>query len=250
MIFKTTTKLLLSLSLLALCQPAFSQPVPYAEDAYCCQAAPELVTLVEQAAILIDFQAPYEVISPKKAGLEINPNNKFMVCGINPSTKNSFLIINPDWFFKLSPAEQQFNIARNLMRVKVGIFPTSATVIPYLFILLSILLAVLCSIVLRRTILVGKPSWMSILATMLIVVSCNLLFINNLQLKLINHVSRQHDINIIKLTVEKTGDRAAAITALEKLNSDINAEAQTNLAFWQNQLGVLDCYIQALKAQQ
>jgi hypothetical protein len=250
MIFKNTTNLLLSLSILTLCQPAFSQPVPYTEDAYVCQAAPELVVQVEQAAILIDFKAPYEVISPKKAGIEINPHNKFISIGTNPITKNNFLIINPDWFFKLSPAQQQFTIARNLMRLKLGYIPTSAKVIPYLFILLLILLGILCSIVLRKTILIGKPIWMRILSTWLILVSCNLLFINNLQIKLLNHMYRQHDINTIKLTIEKTGDRAAAIEALEKLNSDVNAEAQTNLPFWQNQLGALDPLIKELKAQQ
>lgn len=224
--------------------------MPYTEDAYSCQAAPELVALVEQSATLIDFQVPYEVISPKKAGIEINPNNKFIAPGTNPTTKNSFLIINPDWFLKLSPAQQQFTIARNLMRLKLGLIPTSAKVMPYLFILLSILLAILCSIVLRKTILAGKPRWMSILITWLIIASCNLLFINNLQIKLLRHVLKQHDFNTIKLTIEKTDNRAAAIEALEKLNNDINAEAQTNLAFWQNQLGALDTCIKELKAQQ
>lgn len=251
MIFKiTNANLLLSLSILILCQPAFSQPVPYTEDAYSCQAAPGLVALVEQSATLIDFQVPYEVISPKQAGIEINPNSKFIVPGTNPTTKNNFLIINPDWLYKLSPEQQQFIIVRNLMRLKVGTLPISAKVIPYLFIFLTILLTVLLSIVLRKTILIGKPRWLSALITISIVVSCNLLFINNLSFKLINHVTRQHDLNTIKLTIEKTGNRAAAIEVLEKLNSDVNIEAQTNLAFWQNQLGALDPLIKSLKEQQ
>lgn len=250
MIFKTTTtNLLLSLSLLALFQPAFSQPVPYTEDAYTYQAAPELVKLVEQAALLIDFQAPYEVVSPKKAGIEINPNNKFISPGTNSITKNSFLMINPDWLLKLSPEQQQFMIARNLMRLKVGILPTSTKVIPYLFILLTILLTFLLSILLRKTILIGKPRWFSALITISIIVSCNLLFINNLQFKLISYFIKQHEVSTIKLTIEKTGNRAAAIEALEKLNSDINTEAQTNLAFWQNQLGTLEPFIKELKEQ-
>ena len=135
------------------------------------------------------------------------------------------------------------------MRLKHGIQPVSVKVIPYIYLLLNLLLTIGLFMVLRKTILASKKIWLSALSAILIIVTCELLFMDNLEVKLLSHLTMQHDIENTKLAATKTGNRTAAIQALEKLDRDINLEAQTNLAFWQNQLGVLNTYIQALKAQ-
>ena len=70
-----------------------AKTVEYVEDAYTMQASKEIVKIVEKAALLVDFNDEYQVVSPKKAGIQINPWNKFLGQAINPQTKNPFIMV-------------------------------------------------------------------------------------------------------------------------------------------------------------
>lgn len=97
-----------------------AKTIEFIEDVYAIQAPQEIVALAEKAAALVGFEKPYEVAVPQKAGVQINPWNKFAAYGINPKTNNPFIIINPQWFSKIPENQQLFWLSRCFITLEQG----------------------------------------------------------------------------------------------------------------------------------
>lgn len=125
------------------------------------QAAPELVQFVDEVAAEIGYVGNYELVEPNKIGLQVNPNNGMIYSGLNAQTQNNMIVINPDWFNKLSKDEQKFLVARYLIKLDYpGTLLTLINMLPIiLIILLYICLFLLWVMVINKTSLRNKPRW-------------------------------------------------------------------------------------------
>jgi hypothetical protein len=188
-------------------QGLHAKMVEFVEDAYLLQAPQEIINTADKAAQLMEFDAAYEVIAPKKPGLQVNPWNRFVSYGINPQTKNAFMVINPVWFLGIPEDQQLFLLGRNLLTLKQGTQPMSVKVMPYLFMLLTFSLMFLLFWILGKTKLADQKSWVRALIAYAIVFVCNLAFLNTLQLKLIQHLSKRYDATINEMVIQKTQQR-------------------------------------------
>lgn len=204
---------------------AQAKMVEYVEDPYAQQAPQEIVALAQEAAEKMDFQKSYEIVVPKKAGLQINPWNQFVSSGTNPQTKNCFILVNPAWFSTLPANQQLFLLERCFMQAEMGLNPLSLKIIPWLFILFSYLLAIGLFWLLGKNARFSEqtPSVRAVrgLISFGVVMLCYLQFINPLQTKVVNYYSRKHETAIHEAVIQKTGDRQGAIQALEAYDAAI-----------------------------
>lgn len=205
--------------------------VEYVEDAYAVQAEPELVQQVNRVAGQVGFDGNYEVVIAKKPGLQINPWNRFIASGVNPATKNLFIMVNPQWLKTLSAAQQDFLIARCLVtQQQGGVLPKSVSFVPWIFVLLSLALWVGVFFGIRSikfltfTGLIKLPNWARIAVLVVLVIAVRLLVFDRVQANLIKVLANRHDVKIAQLTIKKMGDRTAAIEALKQFDAGIKAE--------------------------
>ena len=221
--------------------------VPFTEDSYALQAPQEIIKIAEQAAALVEFDGAYEVAVPKKAGIQINPWNKFIASAKSPQTKNFFIIINPLWFEGIPQDQQLFLLGRCFMAYKEGATPFSMKVIPYLFILGSIIFMLLLIWLLGKTPLVHKKKWIRVVMAWGTIYFCNIFLINNLQARLTNYIARKNDVHIIDMVVKKTGDKDAAIKALQHLDASIKKELKSGETFFAPYVTLFENYANALE---
>jgi hypothetical protein len=205
--------------------------VEYVEDAYAIQAAPELVQQVDRVAEKVGFADHYEVVVPKLAGLQINPWNRFIASGVNPGTKNLFILVNSDWFKGLPVAEQDFLIARCFVIQQMGgVLPKSVAVLPWIFMVLTLALWMGVFFAVRNfkfltiTGLIKLPNWARIAVLVAMVVSIRLLIFDRVQTNLTKVFAARHNVKVVALTVAKTGDKPAAALALMRLDAGVKAE--------------------------
>lgn len=221
--------------------------VELAEDAYAQQAPENVVAIAEKAAALVDFNTPYEIAVAKKAGVEVNPSNKFIAYNINPVTKNPLILVNPEWFFKIPEDQQLFLLGRSFLILHQGTTPFTIKIIPYLFILLSIFLILFLFWALGKTALKQQKPLLRALIAYGIITVCNLTFFNTLQVKTIQYFARRYDTQIHELVLKKTKDRDAAIKALEYFDSSIKNEIKNGETFWAPYENIFESYAQNLK---
>jgi hypothetical protein len=226
---------------------ACAKVVEYVEDAYLMQASKEMVDIAEKAAELFELNDTYEIIEPKKAGIQINPWNKFLSYGINPQTKNSFIIINPQWFASISAEEQTFLLGRAFLTFQQGFTPVSSKALPYVFILLRILLVFLLIWLLGKTSLANQKIWVRSLIAAGIVMIVNMGFMNQFEIQLKQHLALRHVFEIHELIVEKTSDRKAAIKALEHFDSSVNDEFRKGVTVFAPFLASFKTYANELR---
>jgi hypothetical protein len=215
-----------------LSQPLCATIIPYTEDIYSMQAPQEIVDLTEQAAQYFEFTDSYEVVVPKKAGITFNPWNMFTTCGINSLTKNPFILVNSDWFLQITPDEQLFLLGRNFLMLKYGTTPWNMKVLPYAFILTSMMLIVLLFWLLGKTRLAAYHKWVRVLIAWIIVTSCNVVFTEKLSLQLSQYLAFRHNSYITNMVVHKTGDKDAAIKALELLDTSVKRKLDDGELFF------------------
>jgi hypothetical protein len=222
--------------------------IEYVEDVYLMQAPAPLVALADKAAQLVNFEGNYEVIVPKKAGLLINPWNKFVASGINPQTKNHLMIINQEWFSTVPKNQQDFLLTRAFVMFKEGFTPLSVKVaIPFSFFLFGIILIFGILQLLRRTPLANQRSWVRIVVSIGIAAIFNVMITTPVSTKLTVYCASLHDMKINELVVQKTGDREAAVKALEHIDRVIKAELKDGETFWTPYATTFENYAQALK---
>jgi hypothetical protein len=224
-----------------------AKALEFVEDAYTSQAPQELVDTVEKAAQLFEYNDPYEVIVPKKAGLHINPWNKFIAGGLNPQTKNHFIIINPEFFSGLPENEQLFLLGRNFLRFKHGLIPLSAKLIPYASVLLSILLAFLLFWLLGKTRLAHQKLWIKGLIIFGAVLVTEVAILDKIGTRLTHSFSKAYDHRINEMVVQKTNDRDAGIKAMEVLDAAVKNEINNGENAFVGYKDLFGEYAQALK---
>ncbi len=222
-------------------------PAPFVEDAYLLPAPQELVDRAELIAQEMDFMEEYEIIVPKKSGMHVNPWNKFISAGINPLTGRAIMIVNPDWFNKLPHDEQTFLLAQNFMRMREGMTPLHIKILPYLYGFISILMMIFLFIALGYTALLTKPTWMRVVMAIVFIIVCETLFMDKMHAQLQAYLSKRFSTRINELVIEKTGNRDAAIHALESLNVGINEELNNGTLFFAPYANLFAEYAQVLQ---
>ena len=225
----------------------YAKTVGYFEDVYAMQAPASLVAKAEKVAELVDFTADYELVVPKKAGVQVNPWNKFVAFGINPQTQNPFMVINEQWFSTMPEDQQEFFLARNLLILKHGTTPLTVKITPFLFSLLLMVLYLLFYWGLGHTPLATQKRWKKMVMVMCIGAICNLTFLNALQLKCIRYLSARYDQHINAMVVQKTNNKEAAIKALEYAQETITNELKNGESFWKPYATSFADYAQDLK---
>lgn len=198
--------------------------VEYVEDAYTAQAPDDIVAHVNDVAQHVHFEKRYEVIVPKKPGLQINPWNRFINCATNPLTHNWFIIINPVWFATLDKAEQDFLIARCFMIEKYGTNPWSMQLVKIIYFLIDLLLVFVLYKLLGRTRLAQQKAIVRIALALGIAIAVELLITDKIENKILTYFAARHNTMIHRETVAITGNRDAAIKALNALDAGIKAE--------------------------
>lgn len=218
------------------------------EDAYLKQAPAEIVTRVDHAAEVVGFKEPFEVTVPTKAGIQINPINGFIAFSRNPLSKQVLFIVNPEWFSTLMEDEQTFMFGYNFMRTVPGFLYYVLKVLPYLFVLLSILLAFLIYWAISFTPLAHKKWWIKAVATYVLLVCINLLIIKPfVHPKVTQFLGRTFDMNVIDSVVQKTNNKQAAIQSLEKYNAGIQDLFDKGESSLEPYVGLFQRYADKLK---
>jgi hypothetical protein len=222
------TFLICSLSALSL----QAKYVAYSEDAYFAPAPQELLDMVAKIAALAHYDKNYEVMVPKKAGIQINPANKFIGSGFNPQSKNAFISLNPEWFMSMPQESRDFLLARCFATFELGTLPSSFTMLSYLFIFLSLLALLLSFFLLGKTRLARQRIWIRILIAAGIAVACELIVLDRVHNQLKQQYADQHNLAILHRALELTGNREAAIQTLELYDAAIKAELKNGEQFW------------------
>lgn len=198
--------------------------VEFVEDAYAAQAPQELVNQVNTVAQQVHFEKKYEVVVPKKSGLQINPWNRFIGCGINPVSQNWFILINPAWFNTLDKAEQEFLIARCFMIEKHDSNPWNMKLVKIIYAILELLLLVAFYMLLGKTRFAQHKAFVRAGLAFGILLAAELLVLDKIELKILTHLAAQHNALIHREAIAVNGDRDAAIKALNAFDAGIKAE--------------------------
>lgn len=209
------------LLLLATTSCISAKNVTYKEDIYAHQADPALVALVDEVVQAVHYAGDYELAEPTKAGMLVNPWNRMVSSGVNPQTKNNFIVINPEWFKGLSVDEQKFLIGRCLVRFTDGKQPMLAKVLPFLFIILTWFLIYGFIWVINQTSWRAKNRWVKLAIAWLIAVACNVVFLSSLQQRLLQNILFRQEISLNKKALELLPNQAAAVHALEYVDATI-----------------------------
>lgn len=226
---------------------AHAKVVEFIEDTGALQAPENILELVAQAAQTADFKSDYEVAVPKKQAIQMNPWNKFVSFGIHPYTKNPFIVVNPSWFLTLPADQQRYLLVRSFVILEKGIVPLSTKMVSPLLILLTIALGMLLFWALGRTALVHQAQWVRLL------IVCAIMFIGDItvtsivQTRLTRYLSERYDRTINEIAVQKTGDRQAAIKALETWDAFIKAELSKGEVFWKPYESLFEKYAKGLQ---
>ncbi len=221
--------------------------VEFIENIYAQQAPEQLVAQSEEVAKELDYQAPFEVAVPKKPGIQVNPWNKFIAHGINPQTTNPFIIINHEWFPSLPEGQQKFLLMRSILFLKEGLTTFPIKAIPYIYSLLSILLAVLLYFAFGKTRLVREKWWKRALLAYVITLAFNLAFMKSIQGAVTHYLGERYNTKISEMAIKQTGDRESAIKAYETIDSAIKKNMQDGEVFWKPYGTLFEEYANALK---
>lgn len=197
------------------------QMVEFVENAYLMQAPAPVAAKAQQAAQTVGFAQNYEVMIPKKAGIQVNPWNNFVGYGVNDQTKNPYIIINDEWLSKTSPEAQEFLLARCFVTVSKEISQGHITAIPYILLALYVLCLLAVVILSRRPRFAGYNPWLKAGAAAIAILLANVIFMRIGQTQLLKYFNKNYDKAVIERTIQKTGNKQAAIQALEFFDASI-----------------------------
>lgn len=228
-----------------------AKSVEYAyEDAYLKQAPAEIVQIADRAAEVVGFDQPFSVTMPTKAGMQINPINGFFAYGLHPLSQHVFFIINPEWFATLSSDEQIFLLGRGFMSTIPGFLYYLIKVLPYLFVLFSVMLALVLYWLMRFTPLAYKKWWLKALVVYVLLIVINLSLVRPfIQPNISSLLALKFDMNVIQNVIAKTGNKEAALQAFEKYNAGIQQEFDNGQLALQPYVGLFKKYADALNQQ-
>ena len=217
------------------------------EDAYMKQAPHALMELAEQSAERINFTTPFEVVIPLKSAIQINPWNSFLAFGVNPQTKNPFIIINQDWFSALPAAQQEFLLVRALLFLKLGLKSFASQIFPYIFLLFWFLLGFLTYYLLALTRLAAYQWWVRFLVSWGLLILLNVLVLTKVNQAIAGHLARSYDANINKKAIAVTGDKEAAVAVFKAMDTEIKAAVARGETFWKPYENLFEENIQKLE---
>lgn len=205
----------------------------YEEDEYLHQAPEELIAQVEQVAQKLAFDKDYQVMIPKEMGLQVNPWNRMVAYGINPKNNLPFLLINPEWFFRLNSDQQEFILARNFTMLSQGTKSTAMKVLPWLWMAVTGALMVITYLALNMSPFGSNPAWMKIVMILILYSLANIIFLNSAFFYYNTQLARSHDNQIIHLALKKTGqDKQVATSTFQAMDDFVKNELAEGDAFW------------------
>ena len=229
-----------------MCAAAMAETAEFFESAFAAPASEKLVAQGQKAAELIGYEKPLEVASPKKAGIEINPVNKFIYGQINPQTQRAVIVANPEWL-SLMPEEQQFFLMARALMLLTEAKPFSMQVIPYLFIILAFFLGLGFFFLLGKTALKNQKIWLRVILAIVLARACEFLVTNKLEAMVMRSLGKRFDIDVLESVIQKTHNRDAAIKALETYDAGIEEEYPNDPKYWTPYKGLFKEYAEALK---
>lgn len=206
--------------------------VEYYEDAYAQQAPQELADKVAKITNKIAFTQDYQVVVPKKPGLQINPANKIISYGINPQNKTPFVLINPEWFSTLNNEQQDFLVARSFITLENSNWNALPKIFTPLWIVIFLALGVIAFFALKKKYFVGKPTWMIVLATVIpfLIIDTALGPVHN---KMNFNVARRFDVQMARTALEKLDqDKQVAISTFQAMDDFVKKELAEGDTFW------------------
>ena len=226
-------KKILMLSFAMVACSASAKNIQYVEDAYMKQASSGLVKLVDEVTQDIGYIGDFELIEPKKAGLEINPWNRLVGVGVNPGTKNNFMVINSEWLNRLSKDEQKFVIAHFITKFDLGFKAPASTYLPFVYIALFwLLVGLLFFLFGKLELFADKKWWMRLAPAYLIMLVFNLAIGVKLQQKHLEYLAFRHLVNVNNQVLQKLPNKEAAVKALRYLDKSIvDGAANGEVAF-------------------
>ena len=226
---------------------AQAKVVELLEDYSVSKAPQEMVDITERVANKIGFTDAYEVAIPTKAGIQLNPWNKFVAHTINPTSKNLLILINPTWFSQLPAEQQDYLIGRYFVMFQEGQMPLSANVTGYVFIIISLSLMFGLFFLLNKTRLSAQPIWLRVIITIVVIIAAEKLVLDKIELNIKRHFIDQHTYAINEMAVQKLGDRDAAIKAFERFDADMKAELKNGMLVFAPFEKTFEKYIKELK---
>lgn len=179
----------------------FSEAVykPYSEGIYLSEATPELVEKALTAASKVGYNGNFELSIAQKAGMEINPHNRFISKCTNPVTKNDLIIINVDWFNKLTNDEQQCWLISFFAQFKEPNHNAKYQTIFAVF--LSLLTFFLLFIFLRYTKLATKSVWIRLAVSFALLLLIEITILDKMMALVSANISRAYQRKIDKETL-------------------------------------------------
>ena len=221
--------------------------VEYVENIYLSPAPDEITKIVHNVAEK-NFDEDYEVTVPKKAGMQINPWNKFIASAKNPATGNLLLIINPEWFSQLFQDEKTFLIVRAFLSAK-NAQGLPIKIVPWVFFVISILTIILLTLLLGKIQrLSNLKRWMRIVIAMTVMAILNLLVLNKVQLKILEYLAFRQTMRTTHLAIQRSGvTKDVAINALSRFDVVIKDGLKSGESFWKPFETAFEKPIQALQ---
>lgn len=234
-------------ALLALHTSASAKVVEFVEDYSAQQAPTSIVEIAERVADKMGFVQEYEIAIPTKAGIQINPLNKFIWSGINPISKKPIIVINQEWFLSLPSNEQEFLLARCFMMLteKVGL---PFQMLWYIFVILSVLTGLLCFWLLGTVAAVAARTWLRVLLAIVLAMAAELILLDRVEVKIREYLGVNHDNKVISIVIKKMDNKNAAIAALERFDAAIKQELKQGQLYWKSLENRFAQYAQHLKA--
>lgn len=223
-------KKILGLGLLVLFNAAIAKNIAFEGNIYAHQAEAKLVDLVDEVAGAVAYTGDYELLEPSKAGLIVNPWNRMIGVGVNPQTKNNYIVINQDWFKNLSKDEQKFLIGRVFVKLEQqDALPRLIKPIPgiNLDLLRLMIVALFCIVIMflfwliNQTTLRSKSRWIKWTIVLFVALVFDSTLIKWGHQKIIDYLAIQHDFKINRLVLEKLPNKEAAINACECIDAAI-----------------------------
>lgn len=218
---------------LCVASSSFAKVADFTANQYAVQAPAELITLTEQVAEHVHFEQLYEVVVPTKAGLQVNPWNQFLSYGIDPQTTYPYILINPAWLLSLPENQQHFLLARAFATFELGTMSFAMKAAPYLFLLFFMLLMFSVIFIIARRPLPRKKKILAIVIAWVVVALVNATLQSKVQPMVVRYLGSLHDKKINELAVQKTGNKDAALQALESYDNAIQEDLKNGNTFWQ-----------------
>lgn len=218
---------------------AKAEYIPFSEGVFLSPAPIEYIKLANQAASLVGYEGKYELSIAEKAAKSINPLNFFITSTFaNPVTKNSLIIINPDWFNNLSTQAQIYFLAEKFVTFQKPFHPNVNSLL-FFYYFCYVLAIILFMYILHKFSKLSKVKSIFIIFGLSFVY--NIIFGNNLIGKLqtqeINKQGIKYNLDIDKKLVAILNDKNIVINNLQQFLNDLtNKAAELNDAAFSNNL--------------